>query len=696
MLLGSCKNSDAFLEKESGEVQFVLFSSDSDNETATKSSVDVDFTSFKIDVVNSQGVTFKREKFSDILGESIPMNVGNYVVRAYSGDSISVGFDAIYLLGENSFVVEAQTNTDVSVVCKQGNVKVAVKYGTNLSGDYTSYRTTIQSGDREALEFKQDEIRAGYVPCGEIVFKLHVVDPKTGKNMVYKSVPYLGKPADFITFRIETNPLVVTEMELSLTIDSTTFDLNVEVMLPSGLLPKDPPTMVNEGFDELTNSYSIVEGVRSDALAVNLNSEAGITACKMIVNSPSLTALGWPSEIDFINITPEVKAVLEGTGLSWTDGMTGLRLAKIDFRGISERVLYTDEASKNSLFTIIVGDRFGQTDTTDYTLAVEQSQISTDDVFMPGVWTKEATVTLNVIAGNTALVFPEISLNGTDWIAPTYEKTISDNKVVVRITGLNPNVNYSVRAGYNNNRTEGKGFATEAELQILNSGFEDWSDGIVTHKPFLGGTCKRKIYYPFASNETRVWDSNNWQTMDNMETAGSQNFKFFPTTSWTAGRTGGNAAQIMSVAVSGWNSSVLGDGATQGKLFLGQMNSSGDITSEGLTFASRPTKIKFYYKFAPYNGESFSAKVQLMNGTTLIGEGYLISKVTVGEWTETATLINYVGPLLSATSIRVLFLSSTSGNPSCSKRNVTVPEGTYQIYGGSCLTVDDVSLVYEK
>ncbi len=133
----------------------------------------------------------------------------------------------------------------------------------------------------------------------------------------------------------------------------------------------------------------------------------------------------------------------------------------------------------------------------------------------------------------------------------------------------------------------------------------------------------------------------------------------------------------------------MGAGATQGELFIGTYGGN-----RKHNFTSRPSAVKFWYKYAPEGNDTWQALVQIMNGSTVIGEGRLTNSAQVSSWAEGTVNITYSNTKLKATGIYIQFLQSTSSSPRTRKKTVTTPEGNFQIYGGSQLTVDDVELIY--
>ena len=135
---------------------------------------------FKIEIINPQGVIFKRwDTYAEYLAQEstvFAMNAGGpYTLRASYGDSAASGFNAFFFIGEQEFTVQPQQVTDVSVTCRMGNVKVAVEFGDNIRKQYTEYTATV-STLRGSLVFDKDCKEAGYLPCGDISVYVELTD----------------------------------------------------------------------------------------------------------------------------------------------------------------------------------------------------------------------------------------------------------------------------------------------------------------------------------------------------------------------------------------------------------------------------------------------------------------------------------------------------------------------------------------
>lgn len=165
--------------------------------------------------------------------------------------------------------------------------------------------------------------------------------------------------------------------------------------------------------------------------------------------------------------------------------------------------------------------------------------------------------------------------------------------------------------------------------------------------------------------------------------------------------TGTYAAHIKTI---GWGYSDANGGMnakalTVGSLHLGNTPTSGEPTY-GMAFSSRPTGLKFWYKYAPRNSADYGyAEIQIKDaaGNVIVTANSNIS--AIDTYTEkTISLPAYPANAPKAATICVAFKSSN--NPACqtiSNDNLTKPgfgnlsDGKYE---GAILTVDDIELIY--
>ena len=331
----------------------------------------------------------------------------------------------------------------------------------------------------------------------------------------------------------------------------------------------------------------------------------------------------------------------------------------------------------------------------------------------PGdVWAKKAVFH---VYNETALADIKLQRQQGDvWTDVTTESSGSYSLVA---KGLDSGTSLKLRAVKGEEYSNSVDITTEEELQVPNAGFEEWSVRQTWTSESFGGK-KIYAYYPYSDVNNQWWDTSNEITTQKVNGIYySWYYAVYPgvvptnaselhTASWMLGRT--DAAHSGSVAVDiatvGWGCNNWGptggdgtDNKTAGSLFVGVLQDKQEIL--GKEFNSRPSKVQFYYKYYSYNGEYTVPFVRILNKDGVaIGYGEIKIANTVDSYQEGLIPITYTVPTDKATSIIIIFKSTTVEQPGTAE--FTGSDGLFSGYGdsrhiGSILTVDDVKLIYE-
>lgn len=254
-------------------------------------------------------------------------------------------------------------------------------------------------------------------------------------------------------------------------------------------------------------------------------------------------------------------------------------------------------------------------------------------------------------------------------------------------------------------------FTTEAALQVPNAGMEEWYNKKVYSGKILGIGMDIYEWFPQASAESEsFWSTRN--DLTNSQTSGTTCYytSYSGTISTANAKTGTAAAEISTL---GWGknttytNTMVGaiiKNKTAGMLFIGEYNlnaADGKREIFGRSFAARPTRLLFHYKYKPIENESFKVYIVVENrdkDVVELGRGEFISNEAKNDYTQALINIDYVRTDLKATHMYMVFVSSTAENPA-----VGLAPGSYDAfkgyadsrYVGSVLTVDDIQLNYE-
>lgn len=697
-----------------GTVHIALTSEPDNREPVVKADDNISshLGDFTVEIANSSGKCLYCEKFSDAEGTAIPLNTGIYTLTAQYGNPKTAGFNAIYYKAEKQFEVHPQVHENISAVAKMAKTKVAVEYGEHLRLDDCDYYVDIQYGSGDnAVKFSKSETRAAYIPAGKITPVFHY--DFNGEWHIYRAKSITGSPNDFITFNIDISPDVNPDggtVNISVTVDTSVEVIEEELETTYIEFTGKKPTLTIISDSPGNTELRVYPDQRAGKHKARVDAYApdGIRRCLLQIKSPYLESLGVPEEVDLANISDTVGDLLWEYGIRWFKDMKGKRLTYVDLEGYATHIAamkYDPDNTKDANFKIIVEDMNNQSAETSFARFIEVKPEFTLEANMTNVYASKVINVRAVLKKDTgnpeSLILEYTSAsdpNFSDW----RRAEVTDNgefdtdeehiNIYADMVGLKPGTPYRMRLRYRNSDKLSSylDITTEDAQQVGNAGFEDWSYKTIEHRGLFGSSAGTTyVYYPYTENSSeKWWASNNEQTASSNYSTYPY-FKCFPTVWPAGGRNGGKAAQITAVAVDGANSEIYHTGSTQGELFIGTWNGN-----RRHAFGSRPSAMSFWYKYAPEGDDTWQATVEVLNGSTVIGKGSYMNSSSADSWTPATIVIEYTNTKLKATGIYVRFIQSTSTSPTTAKKDVVTPDGTYTIYGGSQLTVDDVEMIY--
>lgn len=672
-----------------------------------------DLRDFWIELVNSEDVKFKREKYADVEGKRIGMNAGEFTFMAKHGDSLGVGFDKPFYMAKKKFIVEPQKLLELDAVAKLANVKVAVVYGEQIKNDYTGFYTVVKHAvhKKTSLTFNSDESRAGYIPGGKMTLTVYAMVEGALKCFTLKDEN--GEPAvidaapnDFITFNVNTG-VNYGGLSVSMKIDNSTEPVEKVFEVPADAALTTKPSVTVSGCDD-ERCYYITEGIHGAPadLGFTYKVYSGVKKCEFVVSSPYLKGLGVPEVIDVRNMTPDLLSSLEKLGFFFAD------TSNIGVIGIEDIVYkYSADAKYNGggvptemgTFTINIADEEGNTVSETikvYVMPDAEAVIRLND---HDIWaTKVVNPTVSVSKGNISLMKVQSSLNGNDW--DDFRNVTSTDFQMGTVTGLQPSTRYYLRVVYDDwmEISDVFSFTTEAAQQVGNAGFEEFQCVDFLYTPQGDSQRREPWYLPWNDASTAWWDVNSKRTLRTSPTMAYQNYKCYPTVSYINSGThgGGKSAQIASVSTGHMASEVANGTSYPGELFIGKSNDRHQddwgYASTGHSFSSRPSKVSFWYQFEAYDGESFYVGAEVRDASgNVIAKAEKTSSTGVSAWTEMTLDFNYTNTTTKAAAVFMTFKSSTESHPAVQKRKLTYYNSdSDNHYVGTVLRVDDVQMLY--
>lgn len=695
-----------------GEIT-VSLTSDGDCRPHLKSAVqeeEVPAGEFIVEIFKTDGnVRLYRDTYANTENKAIKLNGGDYRLVASHGDPDGCGFDAPYYMGEEMFTVHAQTHEEVHVTAKLANVKIAVEFGENLLIDYPEHYAVVRSDKDCSLEFSAGEERSGYMPAGNLSLELYAkID---GEWKYYASEPEEYSPNDFVTFHVDTKE-GEGSLSLNIKVDDSVELVEKEVEIPQSMLPKEAPKMTFNGFGD-TNVIEVVEaGETPESLKIDIVADAGIGHCILHINSEYLARIGVPAEIDLVTVEENVAELLKDNGFDWRGVMQGQRLAYIDLTGVAEKLaseVYDDANPFKAEISFEIEDSNGKksAESQSVTIAALKPEFSFSAV-PTDAWARSIRgMQISYANLNPAVLKLQYKAAADgEW----QDAGLSSNSGSVlsfnNISGLTPETEYQLRAIYNGNEAAAvqTSLTTEAAAQVGNSGFEEWQTSVFEFTYNFFGKHEHNIdwYHPWSSEETDIWWAvNSRVAMPSSTSVASANWNWvrFPTVAYTADAAdGGNAAVIYSVAVGDWTTNISPGTSHAGELFIGTADDSGNHSSEGHSFGSRPDRLEFMYKYDSNGGETFFVNAELYSEDgTVIAAASTDSGSASSSWLKFSLPFQYTDTARKAARIYVSFKSTSASEPSVTGNKVITIADNVQYTGnfGSVLYLDDLQLIYE-
>ncbi len=283
----------------------------------------------------------------------------------------------------------------------------------------------------------------------------------------------------------------------------------------------------------------------------------------------------------------------------------------------------------------------------------------------------------------------------------TAEADVTNKQFV--ISGLTPGKTYTVKIKNGDidlATAPAKTFTTEAATQLQYSDMEEWE--------IVAGGSKYWWKSYLGPSSTTPWGTMNLVTTSE---GGSGTNAFNHDGCAYVARSGtdrtddkhsGTYAAV--VKTIGWGYSDANGGMnakhlTVGSLHLGSTpTSDGQSIDYGMSFSSRPSALKFWYKYVPRNSQDYGYAeiwVQDANGNVLTTANTNLN--TVNSYTEKVLNLSYN---TSAKAAKICVIFRSSNNPACqtiSNDNLTKPsfanlsDGKYE---GAILYLDDIELIY--
>lgn len=711
--VGSCQQDDwAVSDSQTG---FYISLADADVQTETRSTPQElgkpTTDNFTLKIVNS--ASGKCIYDAGYTKDIIKASAGVYDVTASFGDNAVLAFDAPYYEGKKEDIaIEGGDTASVTVECAVANALASVTFedSEKFKELYSSYAVEV-AVENSSLKLNDGDKRSAYYRAdSKPTFTFKGVLKANGKLVeALLEDKTLSDPATFAAKAHCRLTLALKEMVPGIipTIVKAEVDtVTVSETLPMEWLPA--PKVSATGFGE-NRTLDVYETAPTEA-SIDFDLSSPLQDIDFSVNFAdenlqslngdyTLSTLTNEQRLDFINAGIDIPIIGEDKpSVRFSNTLTGALLA-------------TNEGVVNNTFTlksVKANDRTNADGALTYTIATHKPEFTVS--VLPGnIWTKEFTVeeiTVEEGKGNLeeikkSLVY-QYQENG-EW------KDCNNQDSRQQVFAEHPsNRNYKVRALYRGALASNEVDVEMEEPKALpNGNMDEWNETTRRVRYFyLFGSkyYEQPFFEPWNDNMEHWWDTNSIATMPETFTLDYPNHNCFPTVTFLINPQG-KAAIIRTINTSGSNTSATVVGTNvSGILYAGTTSSDGTL-SEGRPWSSRPTQLTFNYKYSSYDNERFGVYVELYadgNSSPIATGTYeSINGESKTEFTSYTIKLEYSNLELKPSTIKIKFCSvAINDDPAVQKDvSVNVPEGSdkyYNVHGGSVLTIDDISLVYDK
>ena len=656
--------------------------------------------------------------YNGIYKQTIPASTGAYTVTATYGTNLAIALDSPYYKGEETGVeVEVNQSTPVTLTCKVANALASVIYGEGQKDKFddlfSTYGVEVKVGNssvtigRNGSTTQSAYYRAGSTPT--FTFKGTLKENNQNVSMEITSDKLTAdafQAGQHCKLTLSLKPATAGAI---ITVEK----VEVETVTISETIPVEwlPAPKINAtGFDE-NKSLTIYETGDAASASIDFTVSQPLQDLSFTLNfaDENLSALNKTYQLS--TMTDEEKIALSDAGI--TLPLIGSNDPKITFPDtfISKLQSQNNSVVNNTITinSVTANNRSNTDGAQTYTIAVHKPEFSVS--VLPGnIWSKEFTVeeiTVEEGKGNLEKIKENLVYQYQD--ADGNWNNCSNQDTRQQIFTEHPqNRNYKVRALYRGSLASNEVDVEMEEPKALPNGNMDaWTETTRDVK-YAWSTFKQPFFEPWNNTIEQWWDTNNIQTMPtSFNIINSVNFASFPTITYLepGNNNQGKSAVIRTINWGKSNSSIAAVGNnTRGILYSGTTSSDGNL-SEGRPWDSRPTLLTFYYKYSSYNNERFGVYIELYadGNSSPIATG--VYESINGESTTDFTLqtinLEYSNLELKPSTIKIKFCSVAINDEAETQKNIqiNVPEGSsnyYKVHGGSVLTIDDISLIYDK
>lgn len=714
LLLVSCGEDGSFT---SGQTGFLITLNDEADGLTTRSTPSQigkpTAEYFKLKIVKDYGTNSDTVYDGAYSSSLIPASAGSYTVSAFCGNNEELAYDSPYYFGAAQAQVADGAAVSVSIPCTVANSLLSVRFSNPkvFDSQYSSYGVRVSVGDKSLELTSSNSGKSAYFRAGSSVgLTFHGVLADNGQEVSMK-ITDSSLPETFAagTHTILSLTASVPTSGVILTVDKVEVEnVSIAATIPMEWLPKP----VVSGFSGQSSIDYLETSAALSGAAISYSAYSAVQEVEFSLAFRDSEYSSYNGSYVLSTLSSDVRSSLAAIGISLPsiDGVSSS--GAIDLSALTAGLKTDNGEDVSNVVSVRVkaNNRWSSDASEDFTIVVKKP-VFTVSVLPEEIWTKEFTAEeVSVTGGDSDKVKSDLTYEysadgGSTWLG------FNDVRRQV-FSSVPDNKSYKVRACYRGccYSSNVADVALESPAQLPNSNMESWQ----AVKVGGGSIFLWKSYYdflPYASGETDVWwATNNQRSRD--YSVSPVDVTTSPCVSYTESvkHGGSRSALIYTSGHGGGYAStitiVYPDGAFAGSLFVGSYSWKDDTETitTGHSFAVRPTKFTFWYKYVPKNSDQFKAYIELRNGTEVIASGtYIPTAYSSADesFVQASVPLVYSELRKKATSVYVQFLSTTK--TSFSKSDFTVGEsitfpvmGSWNAHIGSKLYIDDLNLEYSK
>lgn len=671
---------------------------------------------FNVKVVN---VTTGSSVYDGEFTQFIPVNTGSYELTASYGENAELEFDTPYYIGTATAEHQENVNTPVTIPCKVGNALLSVVFenADEFNKLYSKYGLRVDVGESSKTIGSDETAKSLYFKAGSDV-KIYF-DATKKDNSPY-SVDLTAGLSSVLPFKAADHAVVkLTTSAFGLKIEKIEVEkVTVSETIPVEWLPKPKVS----GFEDIT----YVETDDAPSAVIDYTASLPIQDMELTVNMQDEQYSAYNKTYTLSTLTSDDRANLGKLGIELPE-VGVAKTGTINLQNLIGTMQTNAGTTVDNTFSLRVKANNRWSDETaaakTYRVEVVKPEFSVN-VDERNCWSREFTVDeVSITSGNAERLKENLVYqyyNGSEWVdcADRNDAKGRLQQFASRAEDISTK-QYKVRALYRGAISSNEVTATlETPAQLPNSDMEEWTD-----EKYAGNDYY--CFYPWSDKNNCHWDTNNlWTTRNRWNASGFRaHYNGFHAVSYVQGRSG-LAAELRNTANgrgnTKWFSSINAKTINKvpGMLFTGTFvaEKKGDDVNgsdswhidKNAPFASRPTGVKFWYKYKPESSDSWTAHMELLDADNqTICQQDVTSSEAVNDWKEEAIALPYVNSN-QYKKAAYIYLSFSSSDKSGD--NMPYRKRTYKFYidkgnktvnfddavVGSILTIDDVSLVYDK